>query len=121
MRYDGRCDRAGLLYFDPNDGDAMMQLFGLTLPATYGTLERELATELSTRMEAAAAALTDGAPVALAASYRQDAQKYLDARRRGELRFGPGAMRSCDEGAWTVMRLTVDTPPMISVPVRMVA
>ena len=90
----------------------MLQLFGITLPATAQPVAREVSTTLAGRMAAAGAALQKNAPAALAASVRQDAQRYLAARRRGELRFAPGAGRACDNGALALMRLTVNAPPV---------
>jgi hypothetical protein len=90
----------------------MLQLFGIALPPSVQPLARDVGTTLARRMAAAGAALQQDAPAALAASVRQDAQRYLDARRRGELRFAPGAGRACDDGALTLMRLTVNAPPV---------
>jgi hypothetical protein len=99
----------------------MLQLFGLTLPESPRPADREVAVALAERMTAATSALRGGAPAALSAAVRQDARRYLAARRRGELRFPGGAARSCDESAWTLMRLTVDAPPVAGVAERLVA
>lgn len=89
----------------------MLHLFGLTVPTPPSQpLDRETAAALAGRMVAAAATLKTGGPAALAADVRKDAQRYLAARRRGELRFAPGTGRPCDEGAWALMRITVDAP-----------
>jgi hypothetical protein len=90
----------------------MLQLFGIALPTSAQPVAREVGTELAGRMAAAGAALQRNAPAALSASVRQDAQRYLAARRRGELRFAPGASRACDDGASALMRLTVNAPPV---------
>ena len=90
----------------------MLQLFGIALPTSAQPVGREVGTTLAHRMAAAAGALQHDAPAALAASVRQDAQRYLAARRRGELRFAPGTGRACDDGALALMRLTVNAPPV---------
>ena len=90
----------------------MLQLFGIALPTSAEPVAREVGTALAGRMAAASAALQQNAPAALAASVRQDAQRYLAARRRGELRLAPGSARACDDGAYTLMRLTVNAPPV---------
>ena len=101
----------------------MLQLFGLTLPDRSHPTDRALATALAERMTAAAQALKEGAPGPVAADVRRDARAYLTARRRGELRFDGhaiGAVRTCDEGAHTLLRLTLDAPPVVG-SVRLVA
>ena len=98
----------------------MLQLFGLTLPDTQ-PVDRELATMLAGRITAAAATVKTGARAAVAAEVRRDAQDYLTARRLGGLHFVPGAGRSCDQGALTLMRLTIDAPPIVPHPVLLVA
>jgi hypothetical protein len=90
----------------------MLHLFGITLPTPAEPFARDVSATLAGRMAAAGAALQKDAPAALAASVRQDAQRYLAARRRGELRFAPGAGRACDTGAAALMRLTVNAPPV---------
>ena len=99
----------------------MLQLFGIALPTTAQPVAREVSTTLAGRMAAAGAALQKDAPAALAASVRQDAQRYLAARRRGELRFVPGAGRLCDDNALALMRLTVNAPPVPRTPELLVA
>jgi hypothetical protein len=89
----------------------MLQLFGIALPTSAQPVARDVGATLAGRMAAAGAALQGNAPAALAASVREDAQRYLAARRRGELRFAPGAGRACDDGALALMRMTVDAPP----------
>jgi len=90
----------------------MLQLFGIALPAPAQPVAREVSTALAGRMAAAGAALQGDAPAALAASVRHDAQRYLTARRRGELRFAPGTGRACDNNALALMRLTLNAPPV---------
>lgn len=116
----GDCPRARCFPTSTN-GEAMVELFGVMLPAAPAPLDRDAANALADVITAAVENLRAGAPGALAASYRRDAQRYLAARRRGELRFAAGASRICDEGAWVLMRLTVDAPPVPRVPERMVA
>ena len=99
----------------------MLQLFGIALPTSVQPVDRDVGTTLARRMAAAAGALQQNAPAALAASVRQDAQRYLAARRRGELRFAPGAGRACDDGALALMRLTVNAPPVARTPELLVA
>jgi hypothetical protein len=99
----------------------MLDLFGLTLPTTTTPLDRELATVLAGRMAAAAAQLKGGAPGAVASAVRADAQRYLSARRRGELHFAGAGGRACDDGALALMRLTVDAPALAPRPLPLVA
>ena len=88
----------------------MLQLFGIAVPTTAAPVARDLSTALAGRMLAVGEALQKGAPSALAASVRADAQRYLDARRNGELMFAPGTGRTCDANARALLRLTVDAP-----------
>lgn len=90
----------------------MLQLFGIALPTSAQPVDRDVGTTLARRMAAAGAALQGDAPAALAASVRQDAQRYLAARRSGDLRLAPGTARACDDGAFALMRLTVNAPPV---------
>jgi hypothetical protein len=99
----------------------VLQLFGITLPASAQPLARDLGTALAQRMAAAGAALQQDAPAALSASVREDAQRYLSARRDGVLRFAPGGGRACDDGALALMRLTVNAPPVRRRPELLVA
>ena len=99
----------------------MLNIFGLTLPTPTANAERELAAALAGQMKAAAAALKAGAPAAMAAGVRHDTQRYLAARRTGELRFAGGSGRVCDEGALALMRLTVDAPAWRPVQEQLVA
>ena len=102
-------------------GEAMLNIFGLTIPTPSASADRDLATALAGQMRAAATALKAGAPAAVAAGVRHDAQRYLAARRAGQLRFAGGAGRACDEGALALMRLTVDAPAWRPVPEPLVA
>ena len=99
----------------------MLNIFGLTLPTPTASAERELASALAAQMQAAAAALKGGAPAAVAAHVRHDAQRYLAARRAGELRFVGGSGLPCDEGALALMRLTVNAPAVRAQPQPLVA
>ncbi|MDF1504631.1 hypothetical protein [Roseisolibacter sp. H3M3-2] len=98
----------------------MIDLFGLTLPEGQ-PIDRDSATLLAGQIGAAAQTVRQGASAAVAARLRQDAQRYLAARRAGGLRFAAGAGRACDEGAWQVMRLTVDAPALMPTPTLLVA
>jgi hypothetical protein len=98
----------------------MLSLFGLSLPSDQ-PMDRDTATLLAGRMTAVVSTVKKGTSAAVAAEVRRDAQTYLSARRTGGLRFAPGAGRTCDEGAFALMRLTVDAPPLKYVPELMVA
>ena len=121
MRARGRLLAGASRFYMDRKVDTMLEVFGVMLPAAEAPLDREAASVLAGVMEAHVEALRAGAPGALAASLRRDAQRYLDARRRGTLRFAAAASRACDEGAWALMRLTVDAPPVPRGPERMVA
>ena len=88
-------------------------IFGVALPAAH-TMTAVEAGALAARMTAAAAALRqEGASAAAAADARRDAQRYLAARRHGDLRLpGFSARRACDEAARALMQITVDAPPV---------
>lgn len=91
----------------------MIQVFGLALPTSSRPADDELVALLAGQIAAAAAALRDDAPAALSASVRRDTRRYLEARRKGELRMPRGGTsRACDEGALVLMRLTVNAPPI---------
>ena len=91
----------------------LQTLFGVTVPLSSAALDAPRTARLTARMTEAAAALRDDAPVALAAALRQDARRYLDARRAGTLRLATfGATRACDDTARALLQLTVDVPPM---------
>jgi hypothetical protein len=98
----------------------VLQLFGLSLPSGQ-PVDRDTATMLAGRITAVASTVKQGTSAAVAAEVRRDAQDYLAARRTGGLRFAPGAGRQCDEGAFALMRMTVDAPPVRVAPVLMVA
>lgn len=100
----------------------MMQVFGLTVPTSSRPADSELVTILAGRIAALVEDLKVEPPVALSMSVRRETRRYLDARRRGELRLPNGAAaRACDEGAFMLMRLTVDAPAVSAVPERLVA
>ena len=98
----------------------MLELFGLSLSSVQ-PVGRDEAHLLAERIGAAAASVQQGKRAAVAAAVRRDAQQYLDARRTGRLRFTPGAGRACDQGAWALMRLTVDAPAVLPAPTLLVA
>lgn len=99
----------------------LQTIFGVTLPLTSFPQDAETGKALSDNIMAAAVAVRDGAPAAYAAEARRDAEAYLKARRRHEIRLSPALERSCDEGARNLMRLTVSTPPLPHRADRMVA
>ena len=96
-------------------------IFGVTLPLSSFPQAPETGRALADGITAAAVAVRDGAPAAYAAAARRDAEAYLKARRRHELRLSPTLERACDEGARNLMRLTVSTPPSPSRVERLVA
>lgn len=100
----------------------MHPVFGLSLP-TFDVVSPLLASALAQRMTEMEQALgAEHVPAALAASVRQDAQRYLGARRRGELRLpSASATRVCDERARNLLQLTVDAPPIAAPAERLVA
>lgn len=100
----------------------MMQIFGLTVPTESRPADDQLVSILARRISALAEELKDEPPVALSMSVRRETRRYLDARRRGELRLPKGAAaRACDEGAFVLMRLTVDAPAVSAIPELLVA
>jgi hypothetical protein len=100
----------------------MMQLFGMTLPVAAQVVSPQLTATLALRMKAAEATLERGASAAVSAGLRQDARDFLDARRRGTLRLPVSATaRACDAHARTLLRLTVDAPPVRVGPAQLVA
>ena len=98
----------------------LTSIFGLALTATR-TPSPELATRLAARMAAAVEALEEGAPVAVAAAARQDAQCYLEARRSGTLCLPARTARRCDASASALLMLTVNAPPLRAAPQQLVA
>ena len=90
----------------------MQTIFGLTLSVTHFPIAPEQAHALADRISAIALQVREGAPAAFAAGARLDAELYLGARRRRELRLPPSLERACDDGARDLMRLTVSTPPL---------
>ena len=105
----------------------IQSLFGITLPiatpAAPVALDAGQTARLSRRLTEAAAALQeDDAPVALASSLRQDARRYLAARRDGSLRLeGFAATRACDETARLVLQLTMNAPAVYRIAEPLVA
>jgi len=99
----------------------MQTMFGLTLPVTHFPIAPEQAKALAERITAAATEVRGGAPAAFAAGVRLDAERYLGARRRRELRLPPSLERACDDGARDLLRLTVSTPPLPKRAERLVA
>lgn len=89
-------------------------VFGLALPATEPerAIPADLARELVARIAAAAVEMENEVPAARAAELRREAERYLGARRGGGLRLPFASQRACDEGARTLLRLTVSTPPV---------
>ena len=98
----------------------LQSFFGLTLPVTDFPIADEQAHALADRINAAALQVQGQAPAAFAAEARRDAEQYLAARRAG-LRLPSMLGRVCDEGARSLMRLTVSTPPLPSRAERLVA
>lgn len=97
-------------------------IFGVALHAAAHTLPADVAGRLATSMTAAAAALRQGAPAAVAAVARRDAVRYLAARRRGDLRLADfAARRACDDAARAVLQLTLDAPPARATAAQLVA
>lgn len=101
----------------------MMHIFGMTLPTpSLVSMDDGTVAVLAGQIAAAAAALQDDPPAALSMSVRRDTKRYLEARRKGELRMPKGATaRTCDEGALVLMRLTVDAPAVSAKPELLVA
>lgn len=96
-------------------------IFGLSLLPSHFPLATPQAHALSDRITAAALQVQHGAPAAFAAGARRDAEAYLDARRRRDLRLPAALERSADDGARTLMRLTVGVPPLPQRAERLVA
>jgi hypothetical protein len=104
----------------PEPSRPVLHLFGLSLPSGQ-PVDRDTASLLAGRITAVASTVKQGASAAVSAEVRRDAQDYLAARRSGGLRFAPGAGRQCDQGAFALMRMTVDAPPVRGTPVLLVA
>lgn len=97
-------------------------LFGLTMPVTNSRVAPDRARSLAKIISDAAKSFgAQDVPVALAAEYRRDAERYLAVRRTRELRLPASLERTCDDNAHALMRLTANTPPALKVPDRMVA
>ncbi len=90
----------------------LQTFFGLTMPVSNFPIAPPLARALVKRITDAAKALDeDEVPVALAAEFRRDAERYLAMRRTRELRLPTSFGIRCDDGARALMRLTANTPP----------
>lgn len=100
----------------------LQTFFGLTLPVTSTPIASDVARKLAKRIRDAAVALNgEEVPVARAAEFRRDAERYLAVRRTRELRLPTWLESTCDENARALMSLTANTPPMVNVPERLVA
>lgn len=100
----------------------LLTFFGLTVPVSDFPVAPDTARALARRLSEAAKAMNDEeVPVALAAEFRRDAERYLALRRTRELRLPASLERGCDEHAHALMHFTANTPPRLNVPERMVA
>lgn len=100
----------------------LQTFFGLTMPVSKFPIAPDVARALAKRIgDAAQTVNQQDVPVALAAEFRRDAERYLAVRRTRELRLPTSLERSCDDGARALRRLTANTPPQVNVPERMVA
>ncbi|MES2521661.1 MAG: hypothetical protein V4617_03100 [Gemmatimonadota bacterium] len=100
----------------------LQTFFGLTMPVSNFRVAPDTARALAKRISDAAKAVhEDEVPVALAAEFRRDAERYLAVRRTRELRLPTGLESSCDDNARALMRLTANTPPQLIVSERLVA
>jgi hypothetical protein len=100
----------------------LQTFFGLTMPVSNFPVAPELAKALARRISAAAKALNEEeVPVALAAEFRRDAERYLALRRTRELRLPTWLESTCDDNARALMSLTANTPPKLNAPERLVA
>ena len=100
----------------------LQTFFGLTMPVSDFPIAPETARALAKRLNDAAQSMDqDEVPVALAAEFRRDAERYLAVRRTRELRLPTALQGRCDELARALMRLTANTPPTLRVPERLVA
>ena len=96
--------------------------FGLTMPVSNFRVAPDAAHVLAKRISDAAKAVhEDEAPVALAAEFRREAERYLAVRRTRELRLPASLERGCDDNAHALMRFTANTPPRLNAPERLVA
>lgn len=100
----------------------LQTFFGLTVPVSNFRVAPDAARALAKRIsKAAKAANEEEVPVALAAEFRRDAERYLALRRSRELRLPASLERSCDDNAHALMHFTANTPPRLNVPERLVA
>ena len=100
----------------------LQTLFGLTMPVSDFPIAPEMARALVQRIRDAAQSMgTHDVPVALAAGFRRDAERYLALRRTRALRLPASLESTCDDHARALMSLTANTPPPLRVPERLVA
>jgi len=100
----------------------LQTFFGLTMPVSNFPIAPDVARALAKRIRDAAQAMNEqDVPVALAAEFRHDAERYLAVRRTRELRLPTSLESSCDDSARALMRLTANTPPVLNVRERLVA
>jgi hypothetical protein len=100
----------------------LQTFFGLTMPVSNFPIAPETARALAKRIREAAQSMgEDDVPVALAAEFRRDAERYLAVRRTRELRLPAALGITCDDHARALMRLTANTPPQLRVSERLVA
>jgi hypothetical protein len=93
---------------------SLQTLFGVTVPLSGGPIASPLAMALATRIGDAVKAMDETkVPVALAAEFRRDAERYLAVRRVRDLRLPPALERRCDDGARALMQRTANTPPQL--------
>ncbi|MBV9880284.1 MAG: hypothetical protein JO180_07305 [Gemmatirosa sp.] len=92
--------------------DLPQTMFGLMLPVSSRPVAPDLARALAERISATAQSVQAGAPAASAAGARREAEHYLSARRRRELRLPAALELACDANARAVMRATVGVPPL---------
>lgn len=100
----------------------LQTFFGLTVPISNFPIAPGVAQALAKRIRDAAQSMSkDEAPVALAAEFRRDAERYLAMRRTRELLLPTGLGLVCDDHARALMSLTANTPPQLRVSERLVA
>ena len=100
----------------------LQTFFGLTMPVSTLPIASDTARALAKRISDAARAMDEqDVPVAIAAGFRRDAERYLAVRRTRELRLPTWLESTCDDNARTLMRLTANTPPQLNVSERLVA
>jgi hypothetical protein len=100
----------------------LQTFFGLTMPVSDFPIAPPMARALAKRLQDAAQSMhKEDVPIALAAEFRRDAERYLAVRRTRALRLPTSLQGICDDHARALMQLTANTPPMLHLPVRMVA